>query len=128
MNITHCRRPDGEFVLKAISLWQPWASLMADGQKKIETRHWPAPAYLVGQPLAIHATKKIDKEFAYRVGYGANGILCPRGAVVAIVRLDKVERFTEEFELKMTKNPEGLFGDFSCGRFGWFCTLLEKLD
>ncbi len=26
--------------MKAISLWQPWASLMADGRKKIETRHW----------------------------------------------------------------------------------------
>ncbi|MBP0020973.1 MAG: ASCH domain-containing protein, partial [Cyanobacteria bacterium SBLK] len=25
---------------KAISLWQPWASLIAMGRKKFETRHW----------------------------------------------------------------------------------------
>lgn len=26
--------------MKAISLWEPWASLIATGAKKIETRHW----------------------------------------------------------------------------------------
>ena len=26
--------------MKAISFWQPWASLMAEGAKKIETRKW----------------------------------------------------------------------------------------
>jgi len=27
-------------ILKALSLWQPWASLMALGVKRIETRSW----------------------------------------------------------------------------------------
>jgi hypothetical protein len=34
--------------VKALSLWQPWASLIAVGGKRIETRHWPAPSWLVG--------------------------------------------------------------------------------
>lgn len=33
--------------MKALTLWQPWASLIAVGVKAIETRSWPAPAALV---------------------------------------------------------------------------------
>jgi hypothetical protein len=28
-------------IMKAISLWQPWAWAMAEGIKRIETRSWP---------------------------------------------------------------------------------------
>lgn len=40
--------------MKAISLWQPWASLIAHGVKTIETRSWSTP---YRGPLAIHAAK-----------------------------------------------------------------------
>lgn len=59
--------------MKAISLWQPWASLIACGAKPFETRHWAPPMTLIGQPVAIHAAKKIDKgaaEFAEELMYG----------------------------------------------------------
>ena len=39
----------------AITLHQPWASLIALGLKTVETRSWPAPARLVAQRIAIHA-------------------------------------------------------------------------
>jgi hypothetical protein len=47
--------------MQAISLWQPWASLLAMGAKKIETRHWP---YRNPKPalLAIHAALKWDRD------------------------------------------------------------------
>ncbi len=51
-------------VMKAISLWQPWASLVACGAKPFETRHWAPPDKLIGQTIAIHAAKKIDKDAA----------------------------------------------------------------
>lgn len=38
----------------ALSLWQPWASLIAIGAKRIETRHW-STSYR--GPLVIHAAK-----------------------------------------------------------------------
>ena len=50
--------------MKAISLWQPWASLIACGAKPYETRHWAPPRDLIGQTIAIHAAKKIDKDAA----------------------------------------------------------------
>ena len=44
--------------MKAISLHQPWASLIAVGIKTIETRSWAPPKALIGQRIAIHAAKK----------------------------------------------------------------------
>lgn len=59
--------------MKAISLWQPWASLIACGAKPFETRSWAPPRDLIGQPIAIHAAKKVDKgaaQFATDLMYG----------------------------------------------------------
>ena len=39
----------------AITLWQPWATLVAAGLKPYEFRHWPAPRALWGRRVAIHA-------------------------------------------------------------------------
>jgi hypothetical protein len=44
--------------VKALTLHQPWASLVALGVKTIETRSWAAPRSLVGQHIAIHAGKR----------------------------------------------------------------------
>lgn len=41
--------------IKAITIWQPWASLLACGAKKYETRSW---ATKYRGPIAIHAAKK----------------------------------------------------------------------
>lgn len=41
--------------MKALTLWQPWASLIAIGAKPFEFRRWPAPRALWGQRIAIHA-------------------------------------------------------------------------
>lgn len=41
--------------LPAITLWQPWATLVAEGLKPFEFRRWAAPRAYVGQRIAIHA-------------------------------------------------------------------------
>lgn len=38
--------------MKAITIWQPWASLIACGVKQYETRSWPTK---YRGPIAIHA-------------------------------------------------------------------------
>jgi hypothetical protein len=45
--------------VKALSLWQPWASLVALGVKTIETRSW-STSYR--GPLAIHAARRPVRE------------------------------------------------------------------
>ena len=46
--------------MKAITLWQPWATLIAHGFKTIETRTHNHFACLKGQRIAIHAGKTWD--------------------------------------------------------------------
>lgn len=45
--------------MKAISLWQPWASAVVLGFKRNETRGW---ATRYRGPLAIHAAKRWEKD------------------------------------------------------------------
>ncbi len=44
--------------MKAITLHQPWASLIACGAKPFETRSFPPPRKLIGQRIAIHGAKR----------------------------------------------------------------------
>lgn len=41
--------------MKALTIWQPWASLIMAGAKPYEFRGWPAPRALRGARIAIHA-------------------------------------------------------------------------
>lgn len=44
--------------MKAISIKQPWASLIAHGIKDIENRTWPCPKKYIGQRVLIHASQR----------------------------------------------------------------------
>jgi hypothetical protein len=47
--------------LKVLTVWQPWASLIAIGAKPFEFRGWTPPKSLVGQRIAIQAgARKMD--------------------------------------------------------------------
>lgn len=47
--------------MKALTIWQPWATLIAEGWKPYEFRGWPAPKSIVGQRIAIHAGARAAK-------------------------------------------------------------------
>jgi hypothetical protein len=77
--------------MKAITVWQPWATLLALGEKENETRSW---ATKHRGPLAIHAAKKIDYEACERepiksalAAHGYNADNLPTGVVLATCRL-----------------------------------------
>jgi hypothetical protein len=48
--------------MKAISLWQPWATLVALKLKTIETRDHDRFKSLIGKRIAIHGAQRVDKE------------------------------------------------------------------
>lgn len=49
--------------MKALTIWQPWASLIDVGAKPYEFRGWRAPRSIVGQRIVNHAAaRKIDTE------------------------------------------------------------------
>ena len=41
--------------IPALTVWQPWASLIVAGVKPYEFRGWPAPRAYRGAEIAIHA-------------------------------------------------------------------------
>ena len=47
--------------MKAISIKQPWASLIAHGIKDIENRTWKCPKKYIGQRVLIHVSKTTDE-------------------------------------------------------------------
>jgi len=47
--------------LKALTVWQPWATLIIVGAKPFEFRGWASPQWLVGEDLVIHAGSRAIK-------------------------------------------------------------------
>jgi hypothetical protein len=45
--------------MKALTVWQPWASLIAAGAKPYEFRSWRLPRHMIGQRIAIHAGSRV---------------------------------------------------------------------
>lgn len=108
--------------MKAISLTQPWASLVIDGRKHIETRSWPTSFRGV---VAIHAAKSIDKTACKKFGYDPEKIA--RGAVLGTAVLSGCFQFAEITRNIITPEEES-YGDFSPGRFGFDLICVTKFE
>lgn len=105
--------------MKALSLWQPWATLVARGLKVNETRHWSTTHR---GPLAIHAAKTLDLAGAPAVlchaGLGrAWWDECPLGAIVAVARLRACTPADLVFDDLSWADQAA--GNFEFGRFAW---------
>ena len=118
--------------MKALTLYQPWASLVAIGAKRIETRTWKTT---YRGPLAVHAARCIPKpylfhshsDFELRLLRLASAAAAsdrnefPRGAVLCICELvdcTPTTSFSPYF-------VEQLYGDFTPGRWAWMLQLRE---
>lgn len=118
--------------MKAIALWQPWASLWLSPAKRHETRHW---ATKHRGKLLVHAAKKFIKD----VDSELEGILSdefgghwamdlPTGAIIGMVDLidciptEKLyagKRAFDCVDLTDEDRTDLACGDFDPGRFGW---------
>lgn len=116
--------------MRCISLWQPWASLVAYGFKQYETRHWKPSENIIGGLLAIHAARRWTVEEARYMKHfvltypdvkeklSPDGLLRPPlGAIVAACRLVAVYRSEEHFY--QVDEKERAFGDWTPGRYVW---------
>lgn len=121
-------------ILKTISLWQPWASLLVGGHKKYETRSWAS--YYYGW-MAIHAAKYDGTEFKeaclestfqsclLEMGYKRPSEL-PRGAIVGFALLNGCYHTGNVIDSISTQ--ERHFGNYERGRYAWHFPLCHKLE
>lgn len=128
--------------MRCLTLRQPWASLVAIGAKRIETRSWRTAHR---GPLAIHAAKGFpqwamdivhDKKDGkpFRDALQAAGIVTledlPRGCVIATCRIANVvptERITDPRCFFNAPPREIALGDYTPGRWGWILQDIEAL-
>jgi hypothetical protein len=119
--------------MKCLTLTQPWASLVAVGAKRIETRSWHTS---YRGPLAIHASKGFPKadrllclEDPFWVALGKEWCAfgrqyfnpaskLPLGAVLATCRLTACTLIKPAFT-EMLSDQELAFGNYDGGRFAW---------
>ena len=121
--------------MKAITLHQPWASLVAVGAKQIETRSWRCPKSIVGERIAIHAGRGLhfphnDEEFNRRVAHylGAFwGRESRGGLVVATALVLSCIEMTAENSPDWPQGDERLFGDYAPGRWMWNLALVKPV-
>ena len=78
-------------LVKTLTLKQPWAAAIAFCGKDVENRSWAPPRSMVGERIAIHAGKSIEKEaleeVVSRYPWLEDGSYVRLGAVVATATL-----------------------------------------
>ena len=83
--------------MRALTIRQPWASLIASGAKRLENRSWSPPADMIGQRIAIHAGQGWDGKRAQElVGCDLRREDCPAGLVVCTAVIDSVVDHSED--------------------------------
>lgn len=121
--------------MKCLSLWQPWATLVVNEDKMIETRSWGTNYRGL---LAIHAAKRWGASIAqicmrepFRSALSAwakdkrldmsrrDEQLLPFGSIIGTVRLSSVFKIEGPADIQNVGHPELEFGDYSVGRFMW---------
>lgn len=112
--------------MRVLSLHQPWASLIALGEKTVETRSWAHP---YRGPLAIHAARTrmhmgLVGQLTFKAAFDAHGVdpsELPLGVIVAVCDLTAIH--DAEPGLKIPRHAcaprEGAFGNFTAGRKIW---------
>ena len=117
--------------MKALSLWQPWASFVAEGHKTIETRSW-STRYR-GELLICAAKKTGSKLRGERVfleealGVKLVDKKIPLGQAVAIVDLVDCRSIT--YTLIDSISPkEYVLGNYEIGRYAWILENIRKIE
>jgi hypothetical protein len=112
--------------MKAITLWQPWASLIPLGLKRYETRSWGTD---YRGPLLIHAAKRqMDsgaiagwlnvQRIAYIDSKHGDHLDLPIEKIIAIAQLTDCIRMSQEF-IDAQSEIEIACGDWQVGRYAW---------
>lgn len=131
--------------MKAISVLQPHASLIAIGAKGLETRSWSTP---YRGPLAIHASKRLEgeqgklcirepffsvlTEAGFKVGWYVVDpervyAKLPTGVIIATCNLVDCIKMTPEF-INKVQRPELDFGKYVIGHYAWVLEDVKQLE
>lgn len=115
--------------MRVITLQEPWASLIGEGIKTIETRSWPCNQ--AGE-LYIHAgLSKISKSDKRKTEL-CSWLKGPLhyGTIFAKCTLSDCVLITEEFAQKIKQTLPQCYqcGDYTPGRYAWILTDIQPIE
>lgn len=111
--------------MKVLTIKQPWATLIMQGDKKFEFRSWQT--HYRGE-LLIHAGKGIDKE-AIKILKKYLPEELPFGKILGKVTLVDCVKMSPEFKEMLIKENKDIYTDSSFKeKYGWKLENVEKFD
>lgn len=111
--------------MKTITIKQPWATLIMQGDKRFEFRNWQT-AYR-GE-LLIHAGKSIDKEAIKRLEKYLPKEL-PLGKILGKLRLVDCIKMSPEFKEELLKENRDIYTkSFFKENYGWQVDNVQVFD
>ncbi len=115
--------------MKVLSLTEPFATLIMDGTKKIETRCWKTnyrgELYIHASMTKVRKNDLEDKELMKLVDLDKLNF----GKIVCKCKLVDCVYMTEQYAADMKKNnyQEYVCGDYSEGRYAWVLEDIVEL-
>lgn len=111
--------------MKVLTIKQPWATLIMQGDKKYEFRSWQTK---YRGELLIHAGKSVDKEAIKRLGKYLPENL-PLGKILGKVRLVDCIKMSPEFKEMLLKENNEIYTKSSFQEnYGWKVTDIEVFE
>lgn len=120
--------------MKALSIWQPWASLLMANIKEHETRGWPPPRSLLGERIAVHASKTrngvdlfaasmgspicVETQAAQAIGFSDPARPLPFGCILGTAVLSYAMKIDSVYASVQSARELAL-GDWTPGRWAW---------
>ena len=115
--------------MKAITVWQPWAQLLAEGKKHDETRSWRTN---YRGEILIHAAKSDhsgillhipmnELKYFQEAGITSRIDKLQTGAIIGAAILTDCKLIDQTYHdfIKEFCPEEFLYGDFTVGRYAW---------
>lgn len=123
--------------MKALTLHEPWASLIADWHKTSETRSWAPPHWLITERIAIHAGKNREHLDWFPEFYD-DGEDLPLGSIVCTAILSHafqvytITTSTDGRDIARSRTGDRHviiddYGDYSLGRWIWVLNDIKKV-
>lgn len=111
--------------MKVLTIRQPWATLIMQGDKRFEFRSWQTK---YRGELLIHAGKDIDKEAVKRLEKYLPKDL-PLGKILGKVMLVDCIRMSPEFKEELLKENSDIYTKSSFNEnFGWQLENVQVFD
>lgn len=111
--------------MKALTIKQPWATLIMQGDKRFEFRSWQTK---YRGELLIHAGKTIDKEAMERLKKYLPEII-PTGAILGKVNIVDCVKVTPEFKNELLKENKDIYKNAGyTEEYGWQVEDVEVFD